>query len=113
MLTFEIHKNGSFLSRHTVADEAAKAKIVETIRFAHGNGILKKNDGIAVVEVAPKEADPRFVSVESAPKGYRPPPKQKRPVQAQESRPSGLNLGELLTKAGFTAASPQGVAKRR
>lgn len=102
MLSFEIHKNGEFLSRHTAKDEAEQAKIVETIRFAHGKGILSKKDGIAVVEVKPKAVETVFVSVASAPKGYRPPPKPKRAdTVPQRERNDGANLGDLFRKAGI------------
>ena len=109
MPTFEIHKNGSFLSRHTAADEKAKAKIIETIRFSHGHGILSKNDGITVVEVQEKKADDRFVSVAKPEAGYTPPPKAKRPVVPTKytERPTGTNLGSLLAAAGL------GVAKKK
>lgn len=103
-LNFEIHKNGSLLSRHTAADETAKSKIVETIRFAQGHGILSSKDGITVVncQEQKKELDPaKFGTVAAAPVGYQAPKRPKKAPQQIHAMNKGTSLASLFKEAGI------------
>lgn len=98
MFTFEIRKNGDLLSRHTAENAAEKARILETIRFSQGRGVLRKNDGIEAVDIVPVAVQETPFQVIAAPeKGYRPP--SKGVAIHRDGEGVGLNLGKLLRAA--------------